>query len=144
MCARVQNKCVVEFTTGDLIAGCKQGDIACICSNKDFLDGIACCLVDDCDDASQKAAVDFARGLCTGAGVQVPNEIICKEGGSSSTSAAPSSSTTDGSASSSPSATETETGAGSEATTSSPNAGSAATPFVGGIVGAAFLAANFL
>lgn len=65
------------MTTGDKIAGCNQGDIKCVCENDSFLDEIACCLADACDEDGKNKAVSFARGICNGAGVEVPDEVVC-------------------------------------------------------------------
>lgn len=86
-----QGPCIVKYTTGNEIADCNQLDIACICSNEQFLDGIACCLEDACDDAGKKAAVAYARQICSTQNVQVPDQVVCKNpssSGSDSTAAA--------------------------------------------------------
>ncbi|KAF4976291.1 hypothetical protein FZEAL_7007 [Fusarium zealandicum] len=70
--------CVTKFTTGDGIAGCSQLDIECICSNDGFLDEIACCLADACDAEGRADAVTFASQICSTAGVDVPDEVVCK------------------------------------------------------------------
>ncbi|KAL2113360.1 hypothetical protein VUR80DRAFT_4197 [Thermomyces stellatus] len=72
-------ECVNVATVGDKIAGCSQGDIKCICENEDFLDNIACCLNDACDQEGKDQAVSFARQICSGAGVEVPDEVVCKK-----------------------------------------------------------------
>ncbi|OLN95940.1 GPI-anchored CFEM domain protein [Colletotrichum chlorophyti] len=70
--------CVNQYTTGSGIAGCSQVDIKCICSNAGFLDGIACCLAGACPKSDQDKAVQFAKNICTGAGVAVPDQVVCK------------------------------------------------------------------
>lgn len=72
-----QGECVNVATVGDKIGGCSQGDIKCICSNDKFLDNIACCLSSACDDDGKDKAVSFARSICGGAGVDVPDEVVC-------------------------------------------------------------------
>ncbi|KEZ44163.1 Uncharacterized protein SAPIO_CDS3087 [Scedosporium apiospermum] len=145
------NSCVTQATSGNKIAGCNQGDIKCVCSNDSFLDSIACCLVDVCDEAGQKAAVSFALALCSGAGVSVPSEVVCKTAGGNSDSAssgAPASGsatesgsaatgTTSGAAGSTPSSTE------SSAPTSSGAAGVVGAP-VGGLLGGVLAALALL
>jgi cobalamin biosynthesis Mg chelatase CobN len=84
--------CISKYTTGDGIAGCGQLDIKCICSNDDFLNGIACCLKDKCDTAGQAAAVKYAQQICSTAGVTVPDEVTCKESSSSASASASSAS----------------------------------------------------
>ncbi|KAK1975497.1 hypothetical protein LZ30DRAFT_605506 [Colletotrichum cereale] len=70
--------CVTQFTSGNAIAGCSNLDVKCICSNENFLNGIACCLAGACPEADQKTAVKYAQNICTGAGVSVPDQVICK------------------------------------------------------------------
>ncbi|KAF4461917.1 cell wall [Fusarium albosuccineum] len=70
--------CINKYTTGDGIAGCGQFDFKCICGNQDFLDGIACCLEDECDASGRAAAVKYAGQICSSAGVDVPDEVVCK------------------------------------------------------------------
>ncbi|KAI9724384.1 MAG: hypothetical protein M1812_000452 [Candelaria pacifica] len=71
---------------GSSFGGCKLGDIACICSNKDYLGSIACCISDKCSDAEKKATIAFATSLCSSAGVTVPQEATCSTAtGSAST-----------------------------------------------------------
>ncbi|KAK2065379.1 hypothetical protein LY76DRAFT_331088 [Colletotrichum caudatum] len=79
--------CVTQFTSGTAIAGCSNLDVKCICSNDNFLDGIACCLAKACQEADQKAAVQYAKNICTGAGVTVPDQVVCKSANAASTSA---------------------------------------------------------
>ncbi|GJC86960.1 GPI-anchored CFEM domain protein ARB_01017 [Colletotrichum liriopes] len=76
--------CVNQYTTGNAIAGCSNLDIKCICSNAGFLDGIACCLASACPPADQESAVKFAKNICTGAGVAVPDQVVCKNANASS------------------------------------------------------------
>ncbi|KYK58578.1 cell wall protein [Drechmeria coniospora] len=77
--------CVGKYITGGGVAGCKTADIACVCRNKDFLDGIACCLADVCSQEDQDKSVKFARQLCTSSGVQVPDKVVCNKAASSAT-----------------------------------------------------------
>ncbi|KAF9761912.1 hypothetical protein IL306_003632 [Fusarium sp. DS 682] len=70
--------CVDKYTTGGGVAGCGQLDVKCICSNKDFLSGIACCLEDKCDSASKETAVKYAKQICSTAGVNdLPDQVTC-------------------------------------------------------------------
>ncbi|SPN97159.1 uncharacterized protein DNG_00675 [Cephalotrichum gorgonifer] len=75
--------CITQATIGNKIAGCTTGDIKCVCSNDSFLSSIACCLADACDKDGQSQAVNFARSICTGAGVSVPGEVVCNQSASS-------------------------------------------------------------
>ncbi|KAJ0135912.1 GPI-anchored CFEM domain protein [Colletotrichum tanaceti] len=76
--------CVNQYTSGNAIAGCSNLDIKCICSNAGFLDGIACCLASACPASEQENAVRFAKNICTGAGVAVPDQVVCNSGNASS------------------------------------------------------------
>ncbi|KAK0761133.1 hypothetical protein N5P37_006079 [Trichoderma harzianum] len=107
--------CVTQFTTGTSIAGCGQLDIACICKNADFLNGIACCLASSCDQAAQTQAVNYAKQICSSAGVSTPDSVVCNEKSSSSSTEASHESTT---ASESSSSTAT-TGSSDSSTTGS-------------------------
>ncbi|TIC93879.1 GPI-anchored CFEM domain protein [Colletotrichum higginsianum] len=119
--------CVNQYTTGNAIAGCSNLDIKCICSNAGFLDGIACCLASACPAAEQENAVKFAKNICTGAGVTVPDQVVCKSGNASS-SGSPATATQTGTA---------QTGTPASAT-NTPNAAATMGPvaLLGGLVAA--------
>ncbi|OBT93391.1 hypothetical protein VE01_08731 [Pseudogymnoascus verrucosus] len=93
--------CVTQFTSGSSIAGCNNLNTNCICSNKDFLSNIACCLIDKCDEAGRNAAIAYAKSICATADppVEVPSEVVCNSSSSSSkgTAATTGASTTGGS-----------------------------------------------
>ncbi|CCF46180.1 hypothetical protein CH063_15012 [Colletotrichum higginsianum] len=119
---------VAMFTfVGNAIAGCSNLDIKCICSNAGFLDGIACCLASACPAAEQENAVKFAKNICTGAGVTVPDQVVCKSGNASS-SGSPATATQTGTA---------QTGTPASAT-NTPNAAATMGPvaLLGGLVAA--------
>ncbi|KFY56194.1 hypothetical protein V497_06452 [Pseudogymnoascus sp. VKM F-4516 (FW-969)] len=82
--------CVDQFTTGDAVAGCNKLNTNCICSNKDFLSNIACCLTDKCDDAGKTAAIAYAKVICATGDppVEVPDEVVCNSASSSKGGAA--------------------------------------------------------
>ncbi|CAH0049532.1 unnamed protein product [Clonostachys solani] len=139
--------CLVQYTTGTQIANCAQLDIKCICSNTEFLDGIACCLDKDCDAAGKSAAVTFAKQICSTADVTIPDEVVCKSGssttsGSASASGSSSASASSGSGSASASAASnsattttqsTSTTTQSASQQSGTGAASGLTPFSGSI-----------
>ncbi|KAF4425175.1 cell wall protein [Fusarium austroafricanum] len=78
--------CVDKYTTGGGVAGCGQLDIKCICSNKNFLSGIACCLDEKCDAQGKETAVKYAKQICSTAGVtDLPNEVKCDKSAASGT-----------------------------------------------------------
>ncbi|KAF7545511.1 hypothetical protein G7Z17_g9119 [Cylindrodendrum hubeiense] len=80
--------CVDKYATGDGIAGCKALDVACICKNDDFLNGVACCLEGKCDTAGKTAAVEYAKKICSAAKVDVPDSVVCKSSSSSASASA--------------------------------------------------------
>ncbi|KAK7424927.1 hypothetical protein QQX98_000203 [Neonectria punicea] len=119
--------CITQYTTGDGIAGCGQLDIKCICSNSDFLDGIACCLDDACDDSGKAAAVKYAQQICSSSGVTVPDEVVCKDSASSKSASASASAIASSKSASESAASETASEASSSvsaATTTAEAAGS--------------------
>ncbi|KAF5544081.1 CFEM domain-containing protein [Fusarium mexicanum] len=76
--------CVDEYTTGGGVAGCGQLDVKCICSNKSFLSGIACCLEDKCNASDQETAVKYAKQICSTAGVtNLPDQVTCDKSAAS-------------------------------------------------------------
>ncbi|KAJ4314980.1 hypothetical protein N0V84_008606 [Fusarium piperis] len=132
---RCAQPCVNRYTTGSGIAGCGQFDFRCICSNESFLDGIACCLEGECDDAGKQAAVDYAQQICSTSGVDVPNEVVCRN--STSTSASASGSNTAASRTAAATGTSTETsGSDPAATTSADSGNGASRGTAAGVLGA--------
>jgi len=70
--------CVTQFTSGSNIGSCNSLDIACICSNSNFLGGIACCLAGACSPADQVAATNYAQSFCKISGVtDLPTAVSC-------------------------------------------------------------------
>lgn len=115
-----QQPCVAKFTTGSTIAGCNGPDVTCICSNKDFLNNIACCLVGVCNQADQDAATLYAHQICAANGVtNLPASVVCSSSATSSTSTATG---TNAVSAATTSGTSTTTTAGTSASSSSPTA----------------------
>ncbi|KAK0119181.1 hypothetical protein ONS95_008038 [Cadophora gregata] len=80
--------CINQFTSngGSTIAGCNRIDATCICANKDFLGGIACCLVDKCNLDDQKAATEYALAFCKANQVTgLPTAVSCASTATAST-----------------------------------------------------------
>ncbi|KAH7006013.1 hypothetical protein EDB82DRAFT_492222 [Fusarium venenatum] len=78
--------CVDQYTTGGGVAGCGQLDIKCICSNQNFLSGIACCLDEKCDTVGKETAVKYAKQICATAGVtDLPDDVKCDKSAASGT-----------------------------------------------------------
>ncbi|KAL1864787.1 hypothetical protein VTK73DRAFT_5640 [Phialemonium thermophilum] len=140
-------QCADQFLAGG-IGNCGT-DPKCICADKGFISGIACCLAGVCNEADQAAAVAYAQKLCTAQGVSVPSAVSCTSTSGATAAATGSSSSSSGSASGSGSAAATTTttsasasgtGSGSGATSSSTsNPGArqtAAAGLLGGLVAA--------
>jgi hypothetical protein len=107
-------------------------DVACICSNKDFLTNIACCLVGVCDQADQDAATTYAHQICASNGVtNLPPAVSCASSVTSSTATATGSSTV--------STTTSQASATTSASSSSPAATKNAGPHNVAGVGAGIL-----
>ncbi|KAG7288106.1 hypothetical protein NEMBOFW57_007629 [Staphylotrichum longicolle] len=105
--------CADKFLTGG-IGNCGS-DPKCICSDKDFLGSIACCLVGVCDAPSQSSAVAFAASLCRGFGVtDLPTAVACSTAtGGAATGAAATTTPASASSTESSAASSAVTGSGS-------------------------------
>ncbi|KAF4962710.1 hypothetical protein FSARC_9271 [Fusarium sarcochroum] len=101
--------CVDQYTTGKGVAGCGQFDFKCICSNKSFLSGIACCLEKECDKAGRESAVKYAKQICSTAGVKdLPDEVTCDKSAASGSASTPTSSASSSETSSADSSSSTD------------------------------------
>ncbi|KAF1824139.1 uncharacterized protein K489DRAFT_408564 [Dissoconium aciculare CBS 342.82] len=59
-------------------AGCQNGDVNCICSNKPLIDDLACCVSKRCNTADQAAVIAFAKLICKGSKVtDLPQTATC-------------------------------------------------------------------
>ncbi|KAK2846314.1 hypothetical protein FQN49_005849 [Arthroderma sp. PD_2] len=67
-------------------------DVKCICTSESFLNAITCCVASNCTPDEQKKTIKFAKGICGGVGVSVPDSAVCPTG--SGTSGSPSSTPT--------------------------------------------------
>lgn len=124
---------MLKYTTGNAIAGCKNGNVKCICENEDFLNGIACCLTDACDDAGKAAAVKFAQQICSTAGVTVPEEVTCNNSSATESAAASASASSSSAAAAASGTTASEAAAG---TASAPAVSSTSPAAAAGLGGA--------
>ncbi|OBT76204.1 hypothetical protein VF21_05033 [Pseudogymnoascus sp. 05NY08] len=140
--------CVDQFTTGSSIAGCNSLNTNCICSNKDFLSNIACCLLDKCDEAGRNSAIAYAKTICATADppVQVPDQVVCNSSSSSSkaTAAATTGGSTTGGTTQAPTTGTTSTPTSAAQTSSSSgaamvNMGSSGMGLAGGFAAALVL-----
>ncbi|KAG5999444.1 hypothetical protein E4U54_001847 [Claviceps lovelessii] len=102
--------CVTSYITGNNVAGCAPADIACVCSNKEFLGGISCCLEKDCNKDDIQSTIQFAASLCNASGVKTPSQLVCDKN-SASTSASTTTASTTSSVTGTPSPTKTSAAA---------------------------------
>ncbi|KAK2592873.1 hypothetical protein QQS21_009440 [Conoideocrella luteorostrata] len=116
------------YITGNEIAGCKQADYVCVCSNKDFLGNISCQLEKDCNKDDIAKTIKTAANLCNSFGVKTPDQLVCNKNAASSGSSSP---TNTGSQQTS------GTGTSTSATPTRTNAAAPAFGSAGGLLGAA-------
>ncbi|GAM90670.1 hypothetical protein ANO11243_087150 [Dothideomycetidae sp. 11243] len=117
------NKCISND-----FGGCGTLDVKCICANKPFIAGLACCISVACDAADQAATIQFADSLCSGQGVtDLPTAATCAAGATPSFISGATVSSTASAATTTGSPASTTTGSASSATgTSSASSASAA------------------
>ncbi|CAK7239426.1 MAG: hypothetical protein STHCBS139747_000856 [Sporothrix thermara] len=121
--------CANKFLTGG-IGNCGS-DAKCICSDKDFLSDIACCLAapGGCAPADQSSAVVFASQLCAAQGVTgLPSVVSCTStaSGSTGTGAAAATTTSSSATASQTSGTAANTGSTGSATAAPTSAATSA------------------
>ncbi|EFR01729.1 hypothetical protein MGYG_04730 [Nannizzia gypsea CBS 118893] len=126
-------KCAQQCASKGFPASC-GADVKCVCTSESFLDAITCCVATTCTPEEQKKTIQFAKAICGGVGVNVPDSAVCPTASSGSPSATPTSSGSGGSntsetgsvtgtaitGTSSPSATESPSGSATQ--TGSPSA----------------------
>ncbi|KAL5333765.1 hypothetical protein BJX70DRAFT_391947 [Aspergillus crustosus] len=70
--------CAQECATGSIPKECSLIDVGCICGSRSFVDEMACCVGKSCAAKDQTAALDFANGICGGAGItDLPRSATC-------------------------------------------------------------------
>ncbi|KAL4868781.1 hypothetical protein BDV12DRAFT_169011 [Aspergillus spectabilis] len=70
--------CAQECATGAIPEQCSLIDVGCICASRSFVDDMACCVGQSCEPEDQNAALDFANGICGGAGItDLPQSATC-------------------------------------------------------------------
>ncbi|BCS24699.1 CFEM domain-containing protein [Aspergillus puulaauensis] len=105
--------CAQSCATDAIPSACSLIDVKCICKTKSFVDDMACCVGKSCDSKDQDTALEFANGICGGAGItDLPQSATCA-GGSTATSGTATTST------SSENASETSSSGSQSATPSS-------------------------
>ncbi|OJJ59327.1 hypothetical protein ASPSYDRAFT_88255 [Aspergillus sydowii CBS 593.65] len=110
--------CAQNCATDAIPSECSLIDVNCICKTKSFIDDMACCVGKSCDSKDQDAALEFANGICGGAGItDLPQSATCA-GGSTTTSTESTPSGTATTSTSSEDASETSSSASQSATPS--------------------------
>ncbi|KAF2769265.1 hypothetical protein EJ03DRAFT_97777 [Teratosphaeria nubilosa] len=80
--------CVTNF------GSCNQLDVKCICSSKNLIADLACCVSKTCDATDQQSTITFANALCQGQGVNdLPQTATCASTSATASSPAATSST---------------------------------------------------
>ncbi|KAL4975753.1 hypothetical protein BDW66DRAFT_136762 [Aspergillus desertorum] len=70
--------CAQDCANGAIPSKCSPVDVECICATRSFVDDMACCVGKSCNGDDQKTALDFANGICGGAGVSdLPQSATC-------------------------------------------------------------------
>lgn len=131
--------CISQYTSGgNPIGNCTGLDVACICRNSTFINQVSCCVGDSCDDSSDRDnAINYARGICSAAGVSISdddarcnnNNATTTGGGAGATTSTVTTTGTTSDATSTGTFTSTRTttgtgGAASPTDTDAPNVGS--------------------
>ncbi|KAL2828683.1 hypothetical protein BDW59DRAFT_159481 [Aspergillus cavernicola] len=105
--------CAQDCATGAIPDACGLIDVECICAERTFIDDMACCVGKSCQPEDQDAALEFANGICGGAGItDLPQSATCRGDSTSTTTATDTTSdeaTTTTSSGSSPSEAATTT-----------------------------------
>ncbi|KAL4900586.1 hypothetical protein BDW74DRAFT_94367 [Aspergillus multicolor] len=70
--------CAQDCANGAIPSECSPVDVECICATRSFIVDMACCVQKSCGTDDQKTAIDFANGICGGAGViDLPQSATC-------------------------------------------------------------------
>ncbi|KAL4741701.1 hypothetical protein BDV11DRAFT_182201 [Aspergillus similis] len=70
--------CAQGCANGAIPSKCSPVDVECICATRAFIDDMACCVGKSCNADDQKTALDFANGICGGAGISdLPQSATC-------------------------------------------------------------------
>ncbi|KAH7007530.1 hypothetical protein EDB80DRAFT_777987 [Ilyonectria destructans] len=70
------------FTSASTV--CDLFDIACQCTDEEYLSTALCCLYEQCSDSDRKEAEEFSRWYCRYSGHSIPSGIECSTVASSS------------------------------------------------------------
>ncbi|KAL4776243.1 hypothetical protein BDW60DRAFT_80640 [Aspergillus nidulans var. acristatus] len=81
--------CAQGCANGAIPSKCSPVDVECICATRSFIDDMACCVGKSCNADDQKTALDFANGICGGAGVSdLPQSATCASDATTTTATA--------------------------------------------------------
>ncbi|KAL6235169.1 hypothetical protein BDW75DRAFT_251078 [Aspergillus navahoensis] len=89
--------CAQDCANGAVPSKCSPVDVECICATRSFIDDMACCVGKSCEADDQKkltiivqqVALDFANGICGGAGVSdLPQSATCATDAATTTATA--------------------------------------------------------
>ncbi|RDW57436.1 CFEM domain-containing protein [Aspergillus mulundensis] len=70
--------CAQDCANGAIPSECSPVDVECICATRSFIVDMACCVEKSCEADDQQTAIDFANGICGGAGVtDLPQSATC-------------------------------------------------------------------
>ncbi|EKG14570.1 hypothetical protein MPH_08251 [Macrophomina phaseolina MS6] len=123
-----------QACVGTDFGGCSTLDVRCICSNKELLTGLACCVSTGCDAEDQQTVIDFAQNLCRPQGVtDLPTTATCASSSATASATGTASSGTTASATATGSAASSASSATSSAASgvASSAASAAASPTAG-------------
>ncbi|KAL4930620.1 CFEM domain-containing protein [Aspergillus undulatus] len=113
--------CAEDCAFGSIPAECNGINVECICASRSFIEDMACCVSTACEKPDQDAALEFANGICGGAGVtDLPQTATCAGDSTNTTTASGDETTTATSETTSTATTISEndvTSTGAETTT---------------------------
>ncbi|OCL13334.1 hypothetical protein AOQ84DRAFT_352052 [Glonium stellatum] len=69
-------KCA-QSCVGSNFGSCQTLDIKCICSNKDLISSLSCCVSKSCSADDTQKTITFASQLCSTYGITVPTIASC-------------------------------------------------------------------
>ncbi|KAL4808547.1 hypothetical protein BDV18DRAFT_101382 [Aspergillus unguis] len=121
--------CAQDCATGAIPSECGLIDVECICATTAFIEDMSCCVAQSCEPKDQDTAIEFAHGICAGAGItDLPSAATCAgDSATTATNTDAETTTSDGDGTTTttttaePSETPTSTTEGDETTTGTSN-----------------------
>ncbi|KAL4881489.1 hypothetical protein BJY04DRAFT_60054 [Aspergillus karnatakaensis] len=87
--------CAQDCATGATPKECSLINVECICNTRSFIDDMACCVSKSCEPEDQAGALEFANGICGGAGItDLPQSATCASDSTSTTTVTDTTTTT--------------------------------------------------